>query len=164
VSPVRLLAEAGINARGVPLIKDGLYAHHRDLGGSLYIFLDEPATSEKAAGLLARAPGVDVAVPRAAADQYRLPYDRVGDLVCFGRREWALGVWADGEATREETDLRSHGSIHEQTIPMIVAGCGLRAGGRIEGGSIVDLAPTLSRLLGLSGEGFQGRVLEEALA
>jgi phosphonoacetate hydrolase len=164
VSPVRLLAEGGIKARGVPLIKDGLYAHHRDLGGALYIFVDDPAASERAADLLAGAPGVDVVVPRAAAGRYRLPYDRVGDLVCFGRREWALGVWADGEATREENGLRSHGSLHEQTIPLILAGPGVQAGGQIEDGRIVDLAPTLCRLLGLKAGDVQGRILEEVLA
>jgi len=64
VSPVRFLAEAGISARGVPLIRDGLYAHHRDLGGALYLFLDDPATVESAARVLAGAPGVYVVVPR----------------------------------------------------------------------------------------------------
>lgn len=164
VSPVRLLAEAGISARGVPLIRDGLYAHHRDLGGALYLFVDDPATVEGAARVLAGAPGVDVVIPRSEAGRYHLPADRVGDLVCFGAREWTLGVWADGAATRDEQDLRSHGSLHEQTIPLILAGPGVRAGGRIEGGSIVDLAPTLCHLLGLEGGVFQGRVLEEALA
>jgi len=36
-------------------------------------------------------------------------------------------------------------------------------GGRIEGGSIVDLAPTFCHLLGVEGGAFQGRLLEEAL-
>jgi len=164
VSPVRLLAEAGISARGVPLIRDGLYAHHRDLGGALYLSVDDPATARRAAAVLAGASGVDLLVPRPEVGRYHLPSDRVGDLVCFGSREWALGVWDDGAATREEQGLRSHGSLHEQTIPLILAGPGIMAGGRIEGGSIVDLAPTLCHLLGLPGGEFQGRVLEEALA
>lgn len=163
VSPVRLLAERGINARGVPLIRDGLFAHHRDLGGAVYLFVDDQATAQKAADVLVDAPGLEVVLPRADAGQYHLPYDRVGDLVCFGRREWALGVWADGAGTRAEEGLRSHGSLHEQTIPLILAGPGVLAGGQIEDGEIVDLAPTLCRLLGLGGGAFQGRVLEEAL-
>lgn len=164
VSPVRLLAEAGIRARGVPLIRDGLFAHHRDLGGSLYLFLEEPGAAGEAAAVLAAGPGLDVVIPREEAETYHLPPERVGDLLCFGQREWALGVWADGPAQREEQGLRSHGSVHEQAIPMLVAGAGLRAGGRIRRGRIVDLAPTLCRLCGWAEEGQEGRVLEEALA
>ncbi len=65
---------------------------------------------------------------------------------------------------REERDLRSHGSLHERAIPMVIAGAGVRPGARIERGTTVDLAPTLCRLLRLAGGPFQGRVLEEALA
>jgi phosphonoacetate hydrolase len=164
LSPVRSLREAGIAARGVPLIRDGLYAHHRDLGGALYLYLENPAETARAQEALAGAPGIDAVIPREKAVEFHLPAERVGDLICFGRREWALGVWSEGEATREEEGLRSHGSLYEQTIPMILAGAGIRPGSRIENGAIVDLAPTLCRLLGLLGESFQGRVLEEALA
>lgn len=161
VSPVRLLREAGIGARGVPLIKDGLFAHHRDLGGSLYLFLDRPEVLVDAVRVLRGAPGLDVVIPRNQAGTYNLPAERVGDLVCFGKREWALGIWDEGTPTREETGLRSHGSVHEQTIPLLLAGAGVRAGARIERGRIVDLAPTLCRLLGLKDGAFQGRVLDE---
>ncbi len=163
VSPVRLLADAGIRARGVPLIKDGLFAHHRDLGGSLYLFLERPEGVRDAVRVLRGAPGLDVVIPQSEAGRYNLPTERVGDLVCFGQREWALGIWAEGPAVRDEAGLRSHGSVHEQTIPMLLAGCGVKGGARIEGGRIVDLAPTLCRLLGFTDGAFQGRVLEEVL-
>ena len=162
-SPVRCLAEAGITAKGVPLIRDGLYAHHRDLGGSLYLYLQDPAQTNRARELLRAAPGVDAVLPRSAAAEIHLPHERVGDLICFGQRDWALGVWNEGDPVRGEEGLRSHGSLHEQTIPMVMAGAGIRPASRIEKGSIVDLAPTLCRLLGLDGGSFQGRVLEEAL-
>ncbi len=163
VSPVRVLAEAGIRARGVPLIKDGLFAHHRDLGGSLYLFLERPERTAEAVRVLRAAPGLDVVFPRHEAGTYHLPAERVGDLVCFGKREWALGIWDEGPAVREEVALRSHGSVHEQTIPMLLAGAGVKAGGQIQSGRIVDLAPTFCRLLGFGDGAFQGRVLEEAL-
>lgn len=163
VSPVCWLAEAGIRAKGVPLIRDGLYAHHRDLGGALYLYLEDPEQTNRARELLSRAPGIDAVVARHEAAEVRLPPERVGDLVCLGQRDWALGVWDRGDAVREEEGLRSHGSFHEQTIPMVMAGAGIRPGCGIENGSIVDLAPTLCRLLGLGGGNFQGRVLEEAL-
>jgi phosphonoacetate hydrolase len=163
VSPVRVLAEAGIRARGVPLIKDGLFAHHRDLGGSLYVFLERQEAVAQALRALRDAPGVDVVMPRAEAERYHLPPERVGDLFCFGQREWALGVWEEAPAVKEETGLRSHGSVHEQTIPMLIAGAGVRPGSEIRNGRIVDLAPTLCRLLGFEAGDFQGRILQEVL-
>lgn len=163
LSPVRWLAEAGIRAKGVPLIRDGLYAHHMDLGGSLYLYLEDSRATDRARELLGKAPGIDAAVTRSEAARFRLPPERVGDLVCFGEREWVLGVWEDGEPVRGQAGLRSHGSVHEQAIPIVLSGAGIRPGSQIVNGRIVDVAPTLSRLLGLDGN-FQGRVLEEALA
>jgi phosphonoacetate hydrolase len=165
LSPVRVLAQAGISAHGVPLIRDGLYAHHRDLGGALYLYFKDPAVVPDARAALAGTPGLDEVATRDEAGRDRLPADRVGDLICWGERETALGIWDDGPARRDEAGLRSHGSKHEQRIPMIVAGCGVRAGAAIRGGRIVDLAPTLCRLAGVDpGATVQGRVLEEALA
>jgi arylsulfatase A-like enzyme len=76
----------------------------------------------------------------------------------------ALGVWADGPAFRDEAALRSHGSKHEQRIPMVVAGSGVRSGATLDGARTVDLMPTLCRLTGLDAGRVDGRVLEEALA
>jgi phosphonoacetate hydrolase len=165
VSPIRVLAEAGIRAHGVPLIRDGLYAHHRDLGGALYLYFKDPAAAADARAVLAGTAGLDEVVTRDEAGRDRLPPDRVGDLICWGGRDTALGIWGDGAPGRDEAGLRSHGSKHEQRIPMIVTGCGVRPGAVIHEGRTVDLAPTLCRLVGVDpGSGVQGRVLEEALA
>lgn len=163
LSPVRLLAEAGIRAHGVPLIRDGLFAHHRDLGGALYLYFQDPAAVPEARAALAGAQGIDEVVTRDEAGRDRLPPERVGDLLCWGARDVALGTWDDGPPRREETGLRSHGSRHEQRIPMIVAGCGIRAGAAIQNGRTVDLMPTLCHLTGVEAGPVQGRILEEAL-
>lgn len=163
-SPVRFLAEAGVRAKGVPLIRDGLYAHHRDLGGSLYLYLDDPGQAARAKEILVDAPGIDAVVTQSEAEKVHLPAERVGDLICFGQREWALGVWDQGDPVRAEANLRSHGSRHEQAIPIVLAGAGIRPGGRIRDGGIVDVAPTLCRILGLDTGRAQGRILAEALA
>jgi phosphonoacetate hydrolase len=164
LSPVRVLAEAGIQAHGVPLIRDGLFAHHRDLGGALYLYFRDPAAIGPARDLLAGAPGVDEVVTREEAGRDRLPSDRVGDLICWAARDTALGTWNEGPARREESGLRSHGSKHEQRIPMVVAGAGVRAGAAIENGRTVDLMPTLCHLLGVDAGAVQGRVLDEILS
>jgi phosphonoacetate hydrolase len=164
VSPVGVLAERGIRTHGVPLIRDGLYAHHRDLGGALYLYFDDPGAAREAGAALARTPGIDEVVPNAEATRDHLPPERVGDLICWAARDVALGVWTDGPASRSETGLRSHGSKHEQRIPMLVAGPGVRSGAEIRSGRTIDLMPTLCRLAGLDAGRVDGRVLEEVLA
>ncbi len=163
LSPVRVLAEAGIQAHGVPLIRDGLFAHHRDLGGALYLYFRDPGAVGPAREVLARTPGVDEVVSREEAARDRLPSDRVGDLICWAARDTALGIWDDGPARRDESGLRSHGSKHEQRIPMVVAGAGVRAGTTIRNGRTVDLMPTLCHLVGVDAGAVQGRVIEEIL-
>jgi phosphonoacetate hydrolase len=164
VSPVRLLADAGVAAHGVPLIRDGLYAHHRDLGGAVYLYLEDAGDRAAALRILGQAPGIDAVVTREEAGRDRLPADRVGDLICWGARDAALGVWRDEPPVRLETGLRSHGSRHEQRVPMLLAGPGVRPGAAIRDGRTVDLLPTACRLLGVEAGPVQGRVLEEALA
>ncbi len=163
VSPIRVLAEAGIRGHGVPLIRDGLFAHHRDLGGALYLYFKDPSVIPEARALLAETPGIDEIVAREEAGRDHLPHDRVGDLICWGDRDTALGIWGNAASRHEETGLRSHGSRHEQRIPMIVTGCGVRAGVTIKNGRTVDLAPTLCHLTGVEAGAVQGRVLEEIL-
>jgi phosphonoacetate hydrolase len=164
LSPVRVLAEAGIRTHGVPLIRDGLYAHHRDLGGALYLYFDDAGAARDARALLAQPPGNDEVVTREAATRDRLPPERVGDLICWAARDVALGISADGPATRAESGLRSHGSKHEQRIPMLLAGRGVGPGVELREARTVDLMPTLCRLVGVDAGAVQGRVLEDALA
>jgi phosphonoacetate hydrolase len=167
VSPVRVLAEAGIRVRGVPLIRDGLFAHHRDLGGAVYLYLEGGAGVDRLAAeartLLERTPGIDEVVTRAEASRDHLPADRVGDLICWAARDVALGIWDDGPAARPEEGLRSHGSRHEQRIPMVLAGCGVRPTVEIGGARTIDLMPTVCRLAGIPAGSVDGRVLDEAL-
>ncbi len=163
LSPVRVLADAGISTHGVPLIRDGLYAHHRDLGGALYLYFDDPAAARDARRLLEATPGIDEVVPNAEAGRDHLPPDG-RDLICWGARDVALGVWTDEPPARAESGLRSHGSKHEQRIPMVVAGPGVRAGSALRGASTVDLMPTLCRLAGVDAGRVDGRVLDEGLA
>lgn len=164
VSPVRVLGEVGIPTHGVPLIRDGLYAHHRDLGGALYLYFEDPAAARDARLVLERTPGIDEVVPNAEAPRDHLPPERVGDLVCWAARDVALGIWTEGPGSRPESGLRSHGSKHEQRIPMVVAGPGVRPGSEIRGGRTVDLMPTLCRLAGVDPGPVDGRVLEDVLA
>jgi hypothetical protein len=107
--------------------------------------------------------GVRASWTRAEAGRDHLPPERVGDLICWAARDVALGVWEDGPAHRAEIGLRSHGSKHEQRIPMLVTGPGVRAGAEIRAGRTIDLMPTLCRLTGIDAGRVDGRVLEDVL-
>lgn len=129
----------------------------------MYLYLEDDAALPEAEAILARTEGIDEVLRRAEAGRHHLPWDRVGDLVCFGARQYALGIWAEGPPARDEVGLRSHGSAHEQAVPMILAGPGIQPGAEIRSGSMVDLAPTLCRLVGIKAGAVQGRVLDEIL-
>jgi predicted AlkP superfamily pyrophosphatase or phosphodiesterase len=73
----------------------------------------------------------------------------------------------DDDAALSYVQPGQHGSLrhHDMAIPLFLSGAGVAAG-RVEGEArLVDVAPTVMRLLGLPAEGLRpdGRVLEEAL-
>lgn len=121
------LAQAGIGAEAVPIIKDRYTVHHNNLGGCMFIYMDagQEVRADAAADALRQAPGVERVYDRQeAAEELRLRYDRIGDLVVTGDAETVFGPkslegsWDDTGAGR---GLRSHASAHEQAIPIIGA-------------------------------------------
>ena len=86
-----------------------------------------------------------------------LPADALGELMITLRPHHQWGAPMGGGRHGQPTDDDTH-------VPLIIAGPGVTAGrypGRV---SVVDLAPTLARLLGVSPlERVDGRVLSEAL-
>ena len=111
----RLLAAAGISATFVPVIKDRYQAHHDNLAGIGYLYV--PANTVAAAKeVLAATKGVEQVLTRTeAAAQFRLPPDRIGDLVAFAVPEVVFG---DLETTSQDVTIRTHGSPHERTVPL----------------------------------------------
>ena len=117
-----VLARDGIGAQAVPIIKDRYVVHHNNLGGCIFIYLDDAATADEAAGVLRSTQGVERVYARDdAARDLRLHYDRIGDLVVTGDAETVFGPkdlegsWDDTGAGR---GLRSHASAHEQAVPL----------------------------------------------
>ena len=117
-----VLARDGIGAQAVPIIKDRYVVHHNNLGGCIFIYLDDAATADEAAGVLRSTQGVERVYARDdAARDLRLHYDRIGDLVVTGDAETVFGpkelegAWDDTGAGR---GLRSHASAHEQAVPL----------------------------------------------
>ena len=116
-----LLAGEGLSeARVILPITDPYVVHHGALGSyaTVYVHADHV---DAAAALLRGVDGVEHVLTRAeAAAAYSLPPDRIGDLVVLSDRHTVLGrtpEWHDLSAV--EIGLRSHGGLHEATVPMI---------------------------------------------
>ena len=111
-----VLDRQGIKSRPVPVIKDRYVVHHSNLGGCIYLFLDSDDLQE-AVKVLRDTPGIEDVMPcEEAASRFRLPPDRIGDIVVTGAEDVVFGDPAEIEMPPR---LRSHGSEHERRIPII---------------------------------------------
>ena len=121
------LGRYGIEANPVPIIKDRYVVHHSNLGGCMYVYLDSsgwessqpgrPSRLGEALEILGGTPGVQEALPREeAASRFRLPYERIGDIVVTGEKDVVFG---DPSEVDMPPNLRTHGSPHEVSIPLI---------------------------------------------
>ena len=110
------LARHGIRAQAVPIIKDRYTVHHSNLGGCIYLYL-EGGDIDQALAVLRQVEGVDQALAREeAAQTFRLMAGRIGDIMVLG----APGVvFGDPEEVTMPPTLRSHGSLHEERVPVI---------------------------------------------
>ena len=117
------LARYGIAARAVPVIKDRYVVHHSNLGGSIYVHLDNSADSTAALDALRHLDGVEEALPaEEAALRFRLMPERMGDIFVLADSSTVFG---DPAEVTMPPGLRSHGSAHETTVPIIGTGPGL---------------------------------------
>lgn len=142
LDPVRLLKDEGIEARLVAAIRDEHPTHHMNLGGSAYLYLREGL--ERAWEVLASAEGVEMALSRdEAAERFRLPADRIGNLLVLAEKEYTLGL--NSRSIYEDVEVRSHGSLHEVEVPLISS---IRMKPE-KGGYNKDLLPRLKAALGI---------------
>jgi len=110
------LASHGIKAQAVPIIKDMYTVHHSNLGGCIYVYL-EPEDVDRAVEILNQVEGVDAAYPRhEAAQRFKLMPERIGDVMAVGSPGVVFG---DPQEVDLPATLRSHGSLHEERVPVI---------------------------------------------
>lgn len=122
VDPARILRASGIEAQVIPIIKDRHVIHHQNLGGAAYVYLGQPECLEDARQCLQEIPGIDTILSRQdAARTYHLHPDRIGDLMLLADVQTVFGDLPDACV---EVQVRSHGSLYEQAVPII--GCGPR--------------------------------------
>ena len=114
-----VLAQHGISAHAVPIIKDLYTVHHSNLGGCIYVYVDEYDV-QLTLEVLRQTDGVDEALSREEASQkFRLMGGRIGDIMVLGSPGVVFG---NPEEVDLPPNLRSHGSLYEQDVPIL--GCG----------------------------------------
>lgn len=117
VDLLRLLGDAGLEARFIPAIRDEHVIHHSNLGGAAYLYL--PREVERAIEVLKDAEGVELILSKEkAASRFRLPSTRIGDLLVLADQEHTFGV--DEKSVYTDVTLRSHGSLHERKVPLLL--------------------------------------------
>jgi phosphonoacetate hydrolase len=117
------LAAAGVSgAQTLCPITDPYVVHHAALGSLAWVHLDDLDQLDVAAGALAALPGVEGVLDKAAAAAaFDLPSDRIGDLIVLGDGRTVLGrSRAAHDLSALQGTLRSHGGLHERTVPLIV--------------------------------------------
>ncbi len=95
---------------------------------------------------------------------------RAPDLVLTAEAEYAFGAAATGDQAvipTTETLRGTHGHLHDDPRLhgiFIASGAGVRPGVKLDLVSNTDVAPTVARLLGLTLENTEGKVLDAALS
>ncbi|MEX2230426.1 MAG: alkaline phosphatase family protein [Dehalococcoidia bacterium] len=119
VSPEAVLAAAGIAGVSISTLQDRYVKHHGNMSGSAYVHVAR-ADEDRAAAVLAALPGVERVLRRDdAAAEFHLDPELIGDLVLLGDEETAFGA---GDEPERPIAIRSHGSVHEQAVPIITWG------------------------------------------
>jgi phosphonoacetate hydrolase len=118
--------EKACAARGITLRtaisaeQDKYLKHHRGFGGTSWVYLKSPRDADRAAHTIARLHGIQHVYTRAdAARRFHLMPSRIGELVVLGDRDTVFGS-LDNEFEALPPDYRSHGSLAEARVPLIV--------------------------------------------
>ena len=118
-----VLDKAGIGSTVILPITDPYVKHHSSLGGYATIYLQDKRSSEvmRAMVLLRQVAGVYTVLNREeACKAFELPADRVGDIVVLGDASTVLGKRPEDHDLSHVPHLRSHGSMDEATVPMLI--------------------------------------------
>lgn len=86
-------------------------------GGVLYLFLKRPEERKALLELVNSTPEIErILTKEEAASLLHLPPEKIGDYVLLAAPDCAFGE-VDGESLYTD-DVRTHGSIHEQEVPL----------------------------------------------
>ena len=105
-------------------ITDAFVGHHGALGGFVRVYCREGVPGERVIDAIADVPGLERVLSRAAvAREFDLPFDSEGDVAVLGDKRTVIGARA---AAHDLTGLkgqrlRTHGSVHEADVPIILS-------------------------------------------
>jgi len=112
------LREYGVSSRMNTIIADRYVVHHRNLGGAAYVYLENICDASKCLEVLRETEGVESALPLDQASKlYHLDKTRIGDFLVLGKKNYVFGLTKQKVT---EVSLRSHGSLYESKIPIII--------------------------------------------
>lgn len=110
------------SARVILPITDPYVVHHGALGSFATVYLPNDADRVDIITRLKQIDGIEVVLGREeACEKFGLPADRIGDVVLTSGENVTIGTSEhrhDLKALNEP--LRSHGGLHEQTVPFII--------------------------------------------
>ncbi len=117
----KALAERGAPVRiAISAERDKYVRHHQGMGGTAWIHLNAPQDEARVGAILTGLTGIERVLTRAqAAQEFNLMASRIGDLVVLGDRDTVFGS-LDAATETLPKDFRTHGSLHETDIPVIV--------------------------------------------
>jgi phosphonoacetate hydrolase len=121
----RALAARGLPVRiAISAERDRYLQHHKGYGGTGWVYLRAASDAGRAAELLHGLDGVEAVLTRdEAVRRFRLPPDRVGDLMVLGDAVTVFGELAEADGERETlpAGYRSHGSLREAAaVPLVI--------------------------------------------
>ncbi len=100
--------------------RDRYVKHHRTFGGTAWVWLKSPEDVPRVTEIIRGLEGVEAVIPRdEAARRFHLMPGRIGELVVLGDKQTVFGE-TDQELERLPPTFRTHGSLHETEIPLVI--------------------------------------------
>jgi len=100
--------------------RDKYPKHHRGHGGVSWVYCNHSQDIDAVSKTLSGLKGVEAILTRSeASSRYHLMPSRIGDLVVLGDRETVFGD-LESESEALPPEYRSHGSLHEMDVPLII--------------------------------------------
>lgn len=118
--------EKACSRRGTPVRiaisveRDRYPKHHRGHGGVAWIYCNRAQDIDSVSKTVSGLKGVEAILTRSeASKRYHLMPSRIGDLIVLGDRDTVFGQ-LETESAPLPPEYRTHGSLHEMDVPMIM--------------------------------------------
>jgi len=102
-------------------ITDPYVVHHGALGSFATVYLDDKSKIHDAIAEIKKIEDIEVVLTNEeACNQYDLPRDRMGDIICMSSKNSTIGSAEKAhDLSKLKEPLRSHGGLHEREVPFI---------------------------------------------